>query len=353
VTDFLDLLDAPDPPPVVLLDRSLLDDYSQCPFKGHAKETKLVEDISDEALSGQHAHDVIAALVQAVVDQSTEPVADALIEAQMSRPDLQPDVLAAVRWSLRDIFKYLYFVPVDEWPQPRRNPADILRYDGGKGERCSQLAWDILPGTRLTSELDLVMAGPDAETLDETDWKTGHTIYNATGIAYSFQFQMHAALVFHSYPGCQTLRVRVWHTRFNSVTGWAVFKRERLPDLEGRLLTTVQAREQAFKAVANGGQPDTWPSMTKCERCPARHVCPRVTAPAWRIMDDPAEDAKTTDVMQIEVDKRWKTLTEHAIAQGAPIDLGGGEWYGLKPTKARKPTAASYGRFSAKPESED
>ena len=350
MTDFYDLLTRPEPKPVVLLDRSTLEDYSVCPYKGHAKEMKLVEDISDEATSGTEAHRVIGELVSAVIGQSTEAVADAMVEAQMSRPDLQPDVLAAVRWSLRDIHRYLRYIPVDEWPQPLRNPADILRHDGGQGERCSQLAWDILPGIRLTSELDLLMAGPDAETLDETDWKTGHTIYNATGIAYSFQFGMHAALVFHSYPTCRRLRARVWHTRFNSVTGWAEFRRERLPDLEGRLLTSVKARMDAMATSGNGGQPDTWPSRTKCERCAARHVCPRVTAPAWRLMDAPAEYANATAVMQIEVDKRWDTLTKHAIAQGVPIDLGGGEFYGLKPTKAKKPTAASYGQFSVKPD---
>ncbi len=344
-----ELFAPPAPPPPAILDRSTVERYAVCPFQGVAVETGMVADVTEAAASGITAHEVLSDTVAAVLDDAPDAAGEGLAAAQMSRPDVQPDVLEAVRWSLRGLVHYLRYLDVDQYPAPRRNPADILRHDAGQGERSGQLACDILPAVRLTSRLDLLMPGPDKWTVDETDFKTGFTVYNAGTVAHSFQFQLHALLIFKTYPSCNFVRIRVWHTRFNSLTRWAEFRRDRIGDLEGRVLTAIRARELALAGNAAGETVETWPTAEKCEQCPARQRCPRVAGGAWRIMDGAADFAKATEVMAIELAAREKALITYAKEHG-PIQLGDGRLFGLPPVKPKKPTAASYKFYDDKTE---
>jgi len=344
-----ELFAPPAPPPPTILDRSTAERYAVCPFQGLAVETGLVADVTDAAVSGITAHQVLSDTVVAVLDDASDAAGEGLVAAQMARPDVQPDVLEAVRWSLRGVVHYLRYLDVDQYPAPRRNPADVLRHDAGRGDRSGQLACDILPAVRLTSRLDLLMAGPDKQTLDETDFKTGYMVHNAGTIAHSFQFQLHALLIFKTYPTCNFVRCRVWSTRFNSLTRWTEFRRDRIGDLEGRMLTAIRARELALAAIPAVETVETWPTAEKCEQCPARRVCPRVQGGAWRIMDEPADFAKATEVMALEVAAREKALVAYAKEHG-PIQLGDGRLFGLPPVKPKKPTAASYKFFDERTE---
>jgi len=338
--------------PAVLLDRSTLDLYSICPYQAWAIECGGVVDASAPADSGTEAHKALAAAIEAVIDgPPADPYALARVAGQMSRPDVQPDVLDAMMPAVGSLVQYLRYVPVAG--RPWRNPADILRYTGGGGERAGQLAWDILPATdargpvRLTSEVDLLVAAGALSEMEETDFKTGHTWYKLADVQHSFQFTFHAWLLFRNHPQLETLRVRVHMTRFNRFTGWATFGRDRLADYEGRLLTALRARDLALRQA----QQDplgikTWPGEPQCHRCAARGMCPRLTAPQWRLMQDPVEYAKAALVIAEELESRRSALADYCRDHPEGINLGDGLYYGLKTRKVAKPTKASYGVYT-------
>lgn len=321
--------------PPIYLDRSMLERYATCPFQGFAVETGLVTDNSPEADSGTAVHGVIA---EAVGRYATDgiPLREYLEqEILMVRPDVQTDACAGLRRSIWAIDKFL----------TSRAPQDIIAYQGGEGDRSSQLAWELLPATKSrgpvmpTSEIDLLLAGGTKVELRSIDWKTGRRMWNTEDVKASFQFRMHAWLVFHKFPDLQLLHTQVWMTRLNILLPAVTFTRKMTQDFTGILLQAVEYRRQAME---NGTEPEAWPSPDKCLLCAAVHECPRATGQAFKLNENPIAFAHDTQVMKFVVDKRLADLRKYVDEREGDL-RGEGIGFGLDaPKPPRKPSAKSY-----------
>ena len=364
-TDAIDALDAlfaeieAAPPEPVLHDRSGLERYDRCPCQGAAVESGAVTDTSRAADSGNAAHDAYGGIVDGFVQGCAD--ARELVEVGLSiarrpmvdghqRPDIQPDVLEAVRPSLWRFARELVWLPGEP---VRRNPADVLRYQGGQGERSGQLAVDFIEskpgkaGARLTSELDLLQAGPAENVLCETDWKSGHRPWCATDVRQAFQFRLHNWLVMKNYPDCEALLVRVWMTRMNRDTGWVRFTRRDAQDTEARLLMILMERDEALAALSAGKPPAVNAYYDNCILCPAWKKCPLCHQDVAVLMDDPEGFLAETAAVLANLEHRQKLLHAYVAEHGEL--RGGGLVCGYKPPAKRK---ASITLFQDK-ESED
>lgn len=335
-----ELTNTPAEPPAELIDRSTIERYIECPFAGAAIETCLVENGSLAADSGNEAHDAFAAMVWDYIASNGEAAVyelaeSAVAQAQVSRPDLQPDVLEAVRAGVWPIAKDLVYRADGQ----RRNPADILRYQGGTDERTGQIAYDITPGgpgkaaQRLTTELDLLMAGDAKDELCVTDWKTGRTDWTAAKVRAAFQFQFHSLLLFNVYPDCQRVWVRVWSPRTGGSTGWVGFTRRDADDCGHRC---VQALEWRRQALAGPGEAPAWPDAERCSWCPATRYCPNAADPAPELAENPEGFLTCYAIRQIQLDKDKAALNAYVRAHG--MIAGNGWEYGEKPPSSRAPS---------------
>ena len=344
MTAFPDIFDelasvTPEPPPL-LLDRSTLERYRDCPFQGAACELKLVDTGSPAADSGNEAHDAFSVLVFDYVASDGQATIGELVEAALThaastpRTDVQPDVLDAVRAGVYAIARDIMYRPDGQ----KRNPADILRFQGGPGERTGQVAYDIVTGAprqaaiRLTCECDLLMAGDAKDELCLTDWKTGRTAWTAAMVRASFQFNFYAMVIMKTYPDCNRVWVRVWSPR-TGVTGWVPFTRRDADDCAALCLAIVINRNAA---LADPEKAVCWPDSDKCCRCPVVRTCPRAAAPAPMLAAAPEAFLEAFAIRQLQMDADEKAMKAHCKVRG-PIQAAG--WvFGLKPPGTSRKT---------------
>jgi len=349
----------PPPPKPELLDRSLLERYSRCPFMGWAVETGQVRDVSFAADSGSECHRVVSEAVGEFT-RGGDALDYLRQEGPKMRPDVQHDAWPNLRRSMYGIVRVLrYRVPPSaDFPQGiLRHPDDVVRWQGGPANedpalsRSGQLARVALPATKsrgdmiVTSEIDLLLAGEGRKEMVELDFKRWACL-NSDEIKASFQFRLHAWLVFGLYPELEVLRVSIWSIPRNLRTPEAAFTRYDAEDFASCLYETLRYRDEAFAKVAEGKQPECWPHPDKCLLCPAIHICPRALDPALRLREDPIKFAQDTAVMAIELGKRQADLRKLVDEQQHDI-VGDGVAFGLdKPKAAKKNSAAQYGFYT-------
>lgn len=263
VKSFLDV----ETPERVVLDRSLLEQFTVCPWQAHATMTGKVSLPNDLMNTGNEIHAAISRTIQWWIDNDgladqfggvRGSIADWLEgELRGSRPDVQPQAIAGARASLWAFADFLSGI----------RPANILHFDGGEGDKSSQLAID-LGFCVVTSELDLVTATDSVEVIRVTDWKSGWKLHTASEVANAFQFQMHADLLFERYKGVQAVEVVVWDTRRNKRTYRVQFERSRREEYHSRVFQAAQTWQHYRD------NPTPWPSVEKCEGCRAALFCP-------------------------------------------------------------------------------
>lgn len=341
--------------PPVLVDRSTIERYTICPFQGFAVEIGLVPSGSLAADSGNEAHDAFAAMVfNYIASDAQENLTDLIIAAEstarLSRPDVQPDVLVAVRAGMWAFGRDLMYRP----DGARRNPLDILRFQGGQGERTGQIAFDIMPGgpgkaaIRLTTELDLLMAADARDELAVTDWKTGHAHWTAAMVRESFQFNFQAMILLAVYPDCNRVWIRVFSPRTGGSTGYVGFTRRDAEDCKARCAKASQVRQMTIEARQNNEILLTWPDAERCCQCPAVALCPKAAVPAPALCADPSGFLTSFALRQLQLEADEKVLAAYAKAHGT-IEAAG--WaFGPKPPSGKAP---SYGLREAKAKKAD
>ena len=315
-------------PAPVLLDRSTIERYTICPAMAVWCERHPEATGSLPATSGQQVHKIISWGVGEYVASGEVPWDNLEANARMARPDVQPDVLAAIRPSIYSLSRMLM----------RHNPADLLRYDGGEGPRSGQLASEILPANDergpvlVTSEVDLLLATPAASVLFEVDWKSGHTPWTYTDVREAFQFQLHAMLILDTYPDVERVDISVWMTRMNRRTAPVSFTRRDAADCRGRCLTAFEERRVALPQ----DHPDTWPADGRCVLCPCLHECDHAIRHDVELAADPVEFARNLMLRDAQHKDSLKRLTAWTDKHGA-IDAPGVK-FGRFPS-GRKPLA--------------
>jgi hypothetical protein len=292
------------PDDYTLLDRSTLENWAKCPAMAAWIDSGQVNTSSDIANAGEEVHKAFASVIEEWTEQNSQctqrhlrDFCDAAL--RYSRPDVQPEVIRAARAS---VYAWAEFLRGSFDGEGERGVAheNIMRYDGGEGEKSGQLAFDLHDlKCRPTSELDvLISVHHTQELLWEIDWKTGNKMHTAEMVRDSFQFGFHAVLVFHNYEDVNGLRVQCWNTRKNRRTFTVEFRREDLPKYEERVNRAAAVWYEYHKLPPE--MCPTWPSVEKCRLCDAAHLCP--------VSGQLPEDGETAP----DVLRRYIALTEQA-----------------------------------------
>lgn len=329
-----------------LVDRTPLERYAKCPRFARFIETGVVRDESFEANSGIAVHEAISATIQEYVDSRGSLNLNELVDLldghiRHSRPDVQPDAIDGLRRSIWPIAKHISSIA----------PPNILRFDGGEGNRSGQLAHDFEGFmVRATSEIDLLHAGPSVKQLHEHDWKSGRKVYRAADVRNSFQFQEHAMLVFENYPEVESLEVTAWNTRINTRSWTVDFNRSELPALRARIRSAISERH-LHKAKAPEDTP-AWPDIDKCGKCPAALCCQSRTGVQVAYATNPVLALDELVSVEARADALRGLLDAAVKASGAEIVSSGGFAYGFKKPRESKPKCSLYPLKQAK-ESEE
>lgn len=339
---------APAGPPPIILDRSTLERWATCPHQAAQIERGMVTAGGADADSGNAAHEILARAcfhrhVNGVDAKGLrEFIEDAAVR---SRPDVQPDVIAA----LRRAFPVAQLL-CSHSTGTDRAPEDLLRYDGGSGEHAGQIAGVIVAapedGSRgpvlLTCELDLLLASKSAEELELVDWKSGRRHWTATDVEESFQFQFYSWLIFYNYPTVNRVSVRVFLARDGLCTSAVEFTRERhVWPIQNRLLSAVELYLQHNRT--NVLQVPAWPSPDKCSLCPVANLCATAHAPERDLAVDPEGYLRQYVVLRTAAAKMKRTLTAARKKRGKDFDFGDVKFGSDKPKTPRAAVCDVYG----------
>ena len=336
--------------------RTPVEQVSLCPFMFAKIRSGEVVDSGELAEIGSAVHDALGDSVRWLIEELapstwSEPWLrkPALVEyikaaAQQSRPDLQPEIIEAVKpmvWGWAALLGSIH-------------PDAILAFDGGRGVPRAQDGDDrdrrgdlghvyTLGDTAVTyqSEFDLLYVSEHSpEILEEIDTKSGWKNHRAVDIFEAFQFCSHAALAFHNFPQAQTLNVRIWNSRRNRLTERVTFRREKLADYDARIMTGL---DLWLKYKDNPNPPAT-PFAEKCRICPAVLQCPYADdRDAVDAIENPAfavdRYIALKEALAAQKDACWKAV-EHF---GHDIEGSKGDKFGTgKPKESRRPSDPIY-----------
>lgn len=334
-----------------VVDRSDLERYATCPAQARHYESGEVNTHAAIATAGAEAHRAFSEAITTYLSeqgnlspsQLKQEVDSGLVS---SRPDVQPEAIRGARASVYDWSTYIHAL----------HPENILRYDGGTGDRSGQLAWDLDDlRVRVTSELDLLHAGPSTKCLHERDYKTGHKHWTAAMVRDAFQFTLHAVLVFRNYPEVDGLEIAIWNTRSNQLAWPVEFGRYELPKLEARVRSA--AGEYVKWHDANREDVPTWPEKEKCKQCDAAWNCRAsggyvsftltdrliATDDERDIKENPAAYVKRMFAASRLLDRMLKVAGAYVDETGQDIRTEDGEAFGTgKPKQNRKPPMTLY-----------
>jgi hypothetical protein len=331
LTAFIDFEEDAALPP---LDRSALQSYAECPAMARFIETGRVLNRSKAMDVGNEVHAAFSEATDEYVQSDAAIGERDLVDVvrgrlMKSRPDLQPEAIDAAWHTAWPWAKFLYSI----------HPANIVKFDGGEGRRSGQLAHNIdFLGVAVTSEVDLLHAGPSKKILHEVDYKSGRTAHGATAVANSFQFQMHAYLVLANVPDVDALEVSIWETRRGKPNLPVMFTREEFPQYEMRIMQAAQ-----FWKAYHDKEPEScpaWPDIEKCRYCPARMVCPIVPPSACR--HDPAAFVMSMIALEAKIDEMKAEAIAYVEDTGADIVCPDGVAFGFDKPRETKPRASIY-----------
>jgi len=297
--------------PLEIVDRSSLELALVCPMQMHLKrETAGV--VGMAAAVGEACHVAISKTVQHYIDSidagdmvRPSDLADRLnLELLHSRPDVQPEAIEACRASVWAIARTLHDT----------DPDNILRFDGGQGKRSGQMAWDARDGFRVTTEFDLLRATESVQKLREDDWKSGWGMHTTESVARSFQFTLHAVLVFENFPAVQQLDVVVWNLRTGRPLPSVQFYRSKLQQYQALIQSAVDVWiEHDTNAIE---RVPCWPATEKCRICDVAARCPSYSRPV------PLDDSEAFTAMiavEANLKARQDDLAARVVKNGKPI----------------------------------
>ena len=263
-----------------VIDRSTLEAWQSCPFSGYARDHRLVLNESAAADAGNESHNAISRAVtmfsDGLIPKLSDFVAEMQYAAEQSRTDVADVAAGGVKGAMWPLARHIMYAPSGD----PRSPLDILRHDGGTGEKSGQLAWEFEDEKHdkvmLTCRVDLLLATASEEEVELNDWKSGFATWSADDVASSFQFGVfYPTLVLLNYPGANAVRVRIWNTRFGAFCSPFVFTRRiHMPAAMRKISAAMSLRAKYFEAIPESVP--TWPDPLKCSMCPAVTGCPRI-----------------------------------------------------------------------------
>jgi hypothetical protein len=334
--------------PPIILDRSTLERWGVvCPHQEWHISHGGVSTGSTETVIGDEVHKILseACRMRQQDGEQLRGLVDYMdAAAQVSRPDVQPQVIAAMKRASWTVARMLCEQPNGSG----RHPDDLIAYDGGSDDRSGQLAADLIPAdddrgpVRLTSELDLLLATASAEELDWWDWKSGWTWWTASDVREAFQFQFHAWLIFYRFPGVQRVNCRVFMTREALATSPVTFSRDRdFWPIHKRLMTATGIYLK-YRDEASAADVAAWPTPEKCAICPAASRCSLASRPAADVAADPASALLQYVAVQAAADQLKANLTTFVRKLGQDLETGTVAFGANRPKAQRAPILDVY-----------
>lgn len=327
-----------------VLDRSTLEMWATCPMQARLVASGVVNHFSAIANSGEEVHLALSEALKSYLanngNMSPAELADeAWNNLRMARPDVQPD---AIKGAQRSVYEWAKFITA-------KAASSIMAFDGGEGEHCGQLSWDA-GGVIVTSEIDLLTSGPGSpELVYIDDYKSGHKVHSAADVANSFQFQLHAVLVFENFEEVQAVSVSIWNTRTNRRTYRVQFERKDIDKFKARIVSAI-GYYMNYGSCSLDRVP-TWPEQIKCSFCDACEACP---LPFTGKPDDSPEAMVDRLVVIEEAAKSiTKKLNKLVDETGLDIITPNGNAYGKNKVTNRKPTKSIYKPVTEEPEDEN
>lgn len=319
-----------------VVDRSTLERYASCPAQARFVDDGQVRAAGLIAASGSEVHNAISKTITSYIDQqgtlSPSAVREMLeVNLRGTRPDVQPDAIKGFRastWAFADYLANIHF-------------QNVLHWDGGKGEKSGQLAFDFDDlQLRVTSEVDLLHTTAAPDLLAELDWKSGWKMWSVEDVRDSFQFGLHAFLILKNYEAVKAVRIAIWNTRMGKRTWPTEFTRGDLPAIEARIRAAagfyLQYREMPPELA------ETWPVIEKCQICPAAHLCPAADKDAKEISENPAAFVDQMVAVGAKYDAMVKIASKYVDKNGDIVTPSGAAFGTGKPKAARKPTKTLY-----------
>lgn len=320
-----------------VIDRSTLERWATCPRSAWLHSQGLARSVGRPAHVGEESHKALGTTIHSwVMSGGTGGASFLRNEAtdwlRQSRPDVQPAVLSGMMPSLSAWCDMI----------ARIHPDNILAFDGGEeAGRGGMLAIDFPDlGIKLASELDLLYSGPAPTVLHEVDYKTGWRDWTINDVFESFQFQVHALLVFTAWPDVKTLEVSVWSTRHGRALAPVQFHQRRLEDYRTRVRMAIH-KKRLNERLEDAAE--AWPTPTACGQCDAIAHCRDADLDAKAVAEDPAAAVIELDRLERKAAAMRSTLTSHVRSIGRDITATNGVCFGTcKPKAIRTPTCDLY-----------
>lgn len=309
--------------PKVVVRRTALEQVSTCPAMYSLIRQGKCFDRSELTEVGEAVHQAIALATLEYVESDHAMSRDDLLDEVRNnlrgvRPDIQPKAIQAADRALWSWADYVSRLPA----------RTIIAFDGGdrtshpddqSRTRTGQLSWEVSGAGRsdyiVTAELDLLHSTRSPEILCEIDYKSGWKNWDYELVFDSFQFSLHAFLVFKNFQTVNFLDVRIWSTRTNSLTPPVRFNRKDLDSITARLRRSVGD----YDMYAGLDNAPAWPYPDKCSICPCALHCPSTNASFSDVAKGPEEAVRKYVALgealkaQKEALKAYVTITDSDI----------------------------------------
>ena len=297
--------------PVTYHDRSELENYANCPFMAWAIATKKVQDINGLAMVGQLAHKVIGETLE---QRGEEYAAFSMYlreELSKVRPDLQPEVIAALRNFLKTVDTF--------------DPWRIVSVE----KQYSTVFWEATRSEGphvITCCIDFITAGKDETSLVVWDWKSGWKRWTNTLARTAFQTHFYSFVLFKEFPQVETIHFWYDNTRYESRAYAKITREFDYHNYQARIAETIRLKMSGSK--------EAWPLPEKCAWCPACLICPHAIEAARDFQVNPVGHLQQYRVLKSAVKKMKTTMTAYCKETGNTL-WADGKPFGLKPIAKR------------------
>lgn len=324
-------------------DRSTLEAYAKCPLSARLSAERC-NSAGDAAACGTEVHEAIAATIREYIEAAGdervtwwgphELLHTLKRHLLRSRPDVQPDVMQAMGPSLWAWSEMMHQIA----------PWDIMRHDGGEGERCGQMTEDVetsLGTIQATSEIDFLAATSSPQLITGKDWKSGWKQWSEGDIVKSFQMRMLAWLSLSNYPEADAIDLSVWNTRTRRETYPVRFTRDRMDEYAAQVAEAAEVWMR-YRAAAIEGVP-AWPTRDKCPTCDVAAYCTAADCDINGTAKDPQAWLKVLWATEHKVQQIKGLLSAVVENTGRDVTAPGGLCFGFnKPKDTRKPKCDVY-----------
>lgn len=293
--------------PVTYHDRSELENYSFCPFMAWAVATKKVQDINGLAMVGQLAHKVIGETLEQRGDDYNMFSKYLREEVAKVRPDLQPEVIAALRNFIKTVDTF--------------DPWRIVSVE----KQYSTVFWEATKSEGphvITCCIDFITAGKDETSLVVWDWKSGWKRWTNSLAKSAFQTHFYSFVLFKEFP--QVEHIHFWYdnTRFEGRAYARISREFDYHNYQARIAETIRLKMSGSK--------EAWPLPEKCAWCPATAICPHAITEARNFQANPVGYLQECRAKQARVTAQKKIMSAYCRSTGNDI-FADNKPYGCKP----------------------